>query len=200
MNRHGRATFATSFRDMSQGQTLPNRCDNRSRVGRRPPSQKRSILMQRTLVWRGLDSVRLEICRAEIVGTDIRADGTQIGTVPEPYELHYRLDGRRLAASVTGGAAIEIDGGDTDFFDLAFSPLFNSLPVLRYDLHRGGGALDFTMAFVSVPDLSVTSSPQRYEPVRAGVVRYRAGTFVAEIEIDDDALVTHYPGLAELAR
>ncbi len=156
--------------------------------------------MQRTLVWRGLDIVRLEICRVELRADDVSAAGTQIGTEPDPYELRYRLDGDRLPAYVVDGGDLDADLGNADFFDVGFSPLFNTLPVRRHGLHRGGEPRDFTMAFVSVPDLAVMPSEQRYEPLRPGVVRYRAGTFVADIEFDADAIVTQYPGLAELVR
>jgi hypothetical protein len=40
--------------------------------------------------------------------------------------------------------------------DLGLSPLTNSMPVLRHSLLEGGGPIDFRMAWVSVPDLSVT--------------------------------------------
>ena len=89
--------------------------------------------------------------------------------------------------------------------DLELSPLFNSMPVLRHDLLHSGGSVDFVMAWVSVPDLAVHRSPQRYSRVRAldagaGVVRFEslAGDgFVADITFDADALVIDYPGVAE---
>ncbi len=50
---------------------------------------------------------------------------------------------------------------------LPWSPLTNSMPVLRHGMLRSGGPVDFLMAWVSVPDLSVHASPQRYTFVRA---------------------------------
>ena len=83
--------------------------------------------------------------------------------------------------------------------DLAFSPLTNVMPIRRHALHERGGSRDFLMAWVSVPDLEVHASPQRYEHVRPGVVRYVAldGDFTAELELDEDGLVVRYPRLAE---
>jgi hypothetical protein len=83
--------------------------------------------------------------------------------------------------------------------DVALSPLTNAMPILRHGLHRAGKSLDFVMAWVSVPDLEVHRSQQRYEPVRPGVVRYvdRDSDFVADLELDGDGLVGRYPGLAE---
>jgi hypothetical protein len=88
--------------------------------------------------------------------------------------------------------------------DLAFSPLTNLMPVRRHALHERPGERDFLMAWVSVPDLAVSPSQQRYEQVRTGpdgsVVRFVdrglfAG-FVSELELDADGLVVVYPELA----
>jgi hypothetical protein len=143
-------------------------------------------LLSRTVVWRGLDAPRIEI--AQVDGE--RARGTQIGVA---YELRYELEPGSLRLEGGGLAAdLELDGAD--FFDLAFSPLFNSLP-----LWAGlAGARDFTMRFVDVPSLEVSESPQRYEPLGSGRLRFRSGSFEAEIEYDVDGIVTRYEGLAEL--
>ncbi len=89
--------------------------------------------------------------------------------------------------------------------DLGRSPLTNVMPIRRSGLDRQAGAEDFTMAWVSVPDLSVVASAQRYEHVPrtdgGSVVRYVdrglfAG-FTAELELDADGFVVRYPELAE---
>jgi hypothetical protein len=85
--------------------------------------------------------------------------------------------------------------------DLAWSPLTNTMPVLRHDLLRGGGSVDFLMAWVSVPDLHVYPSAQRYTFLRRdgshSVVRYESipGGFTAEIVFDSEGLVVDYPGI-----
>jgi hypothetical protein len=85
--------------------------------------------------------------------------------------------------------------------DLALSPLTNTMPVLRHGLLRGGGPVDFLMAWISVPDLSVIPSRQRYTFVRTdeliSVVRYESESrdFTAEIVFDEDGLVVEYPGI-----
>jgi hypothetical protein len=85
--------------------------------------------------------------------------------------------------------------------DLAWSPLTNTMPVLRHDLLQGGGPVDFLMAWVSVPDLHVHPSAQRYTFLRRdgdhSVVRYESITsgFVADITFDSNGLVVDYPGL-----
>ncbi len=84
--------------------------------------------------------------------------------------------------------------------DLALSPLTNTMPVLRHDLLRGG-SVDLLMAWISVPDLSVIPSGQRYTFVSTDelitVVRYESSSrdFTADIVFDGDGLVVEYPGI-----
>lgn len=128
---------------------------------------------------------------------------------------HRALDVRR-AASGQWSCTVEVDGsfagpapgGDLGILDgaldcdLARSPLTNSMPVLRHSLHESGGPIDFLMAWVSVPDLVVHPSRQRYSFVRREgrerIVRYESldGDFVAEIRFDERGLVLDYPGIA----
>jgi hypothetical protein len=86
--------------------------------------------------------------------------------------------------------------------DLGLSPLTNSMPVLRHRLHEGGGPIAFLMAWVSVPDLAVYPSRQRYTYVRrsptARIVRYESldGDFVSDLSFDAEGVVLDYPQLA----
>ena len=90
--------------------------------------------------------------------------------------------------------------------DLGLSPLTNSMPVLRHGLLAGGEPLDFLMAWVSVPDLHVVASRQRYEFVarrgKRSTVRYRGSHRGKgyDIVFDSDGLVVDYPGLARRIR
>jgi len=97
-----------------------------------------------------------------------------------------------------GGNAAAFDGARD--CDLQGSPLTNTMPVLRERLLEGGVPVDFVMAWVAVPALTVERSDQRYEPVGPGRVRYVSldgDDFKAELEYDEDGLVTCYPELAE---
>jgi hypothetical protein len=132
----------------------------------------------------------------QVDGGELRATGTQIGIA---YELRYELLPGRLRLEVVGGARRELDVGEADFFDLAFSPLLNTLPVLRDGLLVPGPPRDYVMAFVDVPSLEVTLVEQRYEPLGDMRVRFSTGDFVADLEYDADAFVLHYPGLATRA-
>jgi hypothetical protein len=148
----------------------------------------------RTIVWTGVDAPRMEIARVVANGTDLVADGTQIGVA---YELRYRLQDGVLDLQVIGGASARVEPGDADFVDLGFSPLTNTLPILRDGLQGGGTPRDYVMALVAVPSLDVTMSRQRYEPIGPDSVRFRSGEFEAVLQLDDDGFVLAYPGLAQ---
>lgn len=125
------------------------------------------------------------------------------------------LDLRRASLGVwscvndsQGSVGLPVPGEDLDSVtggldcDLGLSPLTNSMPILRHRLHDGGGPIDFLMAWVSVPDLAVHPSRQRYTFLRrehdARIVRYesRGGDFTSDLRVDDDGLVIDYPKLA----
>jgi len=100
------------------------------------------------------------------------------------------------------GGSVDAVAGALDC-DLGRSPLTNLMPVRRHGLHEGEGAEDFLMAWISVPDLGLHPSRQRYEHVRrddsGAVVRYVGAhrDFVGELEVDRQGLVMLYPDLAE---
>ena len=132
----------------------------------------------------------------EIAHVDLleQASGTQICVA---YELRYELEPDLLRLELVGDRRLEVPLDGLDFFDLGSSPLFNSLPVLRDGLLHGGEARDYVMRWVSVPELEVEESLQRYEPLGGGVIRFTSGSFAADIEFDEDGFVVRYPQLAE---
>lgn len=114
-------------------------------------------------------------------------------------------------ATSRGETSLPPPGGETAAFgraldpDLGLSPLFNSMPVLRHGLHDGGTADDFLMVWISVPDLSIYPSQQRYtflERLADGnrLVRFESvgvrEDFVADVVFDPKGLVVDYPGIA----
>jgi hypothetical protein len=147
-----------------------------------------------TIVWQGLDAPRMEVARAEVDGGELRATGTQLGVA---YELRYELTPELLRLDLVGERQLDVRLDGLDFFDLGNSPLFNSLPVLRDRLLDRGDARDYVMRWVSVPELEVDESPQRYELLGDGRIRFTSGSFVAEIRFDEDGFVGRYEGLAE---
>jgi hypothetical protein len=134
----------------------------------------------------------MEVARVERDGAGLTAEGTQLGA---GYELRYRLAPKVLSLELVGERSLEVELGDADFFDLGWSPLFNSLPVVRDDLLRSGPARDYVMRWVDVPTLEVSPSAQQYEPLGGGLVRFRAGGFGADIRFDEDGYVVDYPGI-----
>ncbi|HEU4422404.1 MAG TPA: putative glycolipid-binding domain-containing protein [Pilimelia sp.] len=83
--------------------------------------------------------------------------------------------------------------------DLGASPLFNTLPVRRLGLLGAAPGTEhrLTVAWVLVPSLEVVAAEQTYTVLGEGRVRFRSGSFAADIEVDPDGYVLHYPGLAE---
>jgi hypothetical protein len=125
---------------------------------------------------------------------EARASGTQIGVA---YELRYELEPGLLRLELVGRRKLDVELGDRDYFDLGLSPLFNSLPVWRDGLLEDGQARDYVMRFVSVPDLEVLESRQRYEPLEGRRLRFSSGDFTAVLDFDDEGLVVRYEHLAE---
>jgi hypothetical protein len=174
----------------------------------------------RLLLWRGLEEWLAEVCQVTLDGDRLHAKGTQLGAAPHPYRVDYELATgagwvtERLAVTARDAAGRrELDlrraadgtwtaNGDPQPHvegaldcDLAYSPLTNFMPARRL----AGAPADHVMAWVSVPDLAVHRSEQRYEPIDARHVRYVGleDGFTAELELDEDGLVVRYPGLAE---
>jgi hypothetical protein len=169
------------------------------------------------LAWNGTDEWRAEVCEVALTDGGLAATGAQLGAAPKPYRAAYELEARgnwvtrRLRVEVGGAGSLELrhDGKGTwagvenaaDLegaldCDLAFSPLTNTMPIRRHRLHEQPGAVDFAMAWVSLPDLKVHRSQQRYEHLEPGRVRFSSGDFTADLELDADGLVVVYPGLA----
>jgi hypothetical protein len=149
--------------------------------------------VRKQLAWVGDGSPRMEVAHVVRDGKQLTAHGTQLGAV---YELRYRLEPQLLSLELVGGPSRDVQLGDADHFDLGWSPLFNSLPVIADELLQPGPPREYRMRWVEVPSLEVMISEQVYEPLGDGRVRFSSGTFVAEIEFDQDGFVVHYPGIA----
>ncbi len=124
-------------------------------------------------------------------------------------DLHRDRDGLWHGATIQEGhldlppAGVDAAGLEHALdCDLALSPVTNMMPILRHNLLQRERIVELTMAWVSVPALTVRSDGQRYAHIssRPGrhVVRYEAidGTFAADITTDADGVVIDYPGIA----
>jgi hypothetical protein len=168
------------------------------------------------LVWRGLEEWLAEACDIEVDGDRLHARGVQLGAEPHPYRADYELTTganwvtERLFVSCAGrelelrraadgswtaaGEPLPDLEGALDC-DLALSPLTNFMPARRL----GAEPTDHVMAWVSLPDLGVRRSEQRYERLDERRVRFSEldGDFTADLELDEDGFVLLYPQLAE---
>jgi uncharacterized protein len=171
---------------------------------------------RRLLVWRGVEEWLAGSCEVTLSGDRLQARGLQLGAEPHPYRADYELttaadwvterllvrcgehslDLRRAGdGSWTANGEPQAHVADALDCDLAFSPLTNFMPARRL----AGESADHVMAWVSLPDLAVTRSEQRYDRIGDGRVRFVGleDGFTAELELDEDGLVVRYPQLAE---
>ncbi len=124
-------------------------------------------------------------------------------------DLHRDVHGAwSIEADAEGVLNLAPPGGDASEFagaldcDLGLSPLTNMMPILRHEILRGGGPVDFAMVWVDVPSLSVSRHAQRYSHVASApgrhIVRYEGlkSGFTADITLDDDGVVIDYPKIA----
>ena len=139
---------------------------------------------------------RMEVARVEQTAPDFVASGTQLGVT---YELRYRIHAGGLHLELVGERTLDLGLDGADFFDLGWSPLFNSLPVIRDGLLTAGPPRDYLMRWVDVPSLDVSLSEQQYEPLGDGVVRFRSGDFVSDITFDPQGFVVNYPEIGTRA-
>ena len=86
--------------------------------------------------------------------------------------------------------------------DLTGSPMTNTLPIRRLNLLKAdaGVAHRISVAWVLLPSCEVVQADQIYTPLSAGIVRFATETFSADLVVDDDGFVAHYPGLAKMIR
>jgi hypothetical protein len=120
-----------------------------------------------------------------------RATGEQYVTLTRSEEGVWLVDHGQGAKRTHFGGALDID--------LAFSPLFNALPIRRLGLHRSVAQHDLPVVFVALPSLDVCWVAQTYRTVsldEAAVVSISSDSWEAEFTVDADGLVLEYPGLA----
>lgn len=157
-------------------------------------------------VWQRVDVPGLEICRI--------SDGLLEGDVVvvdegQPCALRYRIEcdeaWRTIRARVEGfanGEQVDITlapdaqwiAGCVDV-DLGLTPSTNTLPIRRLKLAIGESA-DVSATWLQFPELQIVRLDQTYTRLASNLYRYAtAHGFSANLEVDDEGLVTRYGDL-----
>jgi uncharacterized protein len=163
--------------------------------------------------WKGLEADSTEICDVVESSEGIHVDSvieTDFGTCTYSLIADEKWQFRSLTMSLASrslqihydGRMWLVDGTERHDLNLALevditaSPLTNTLPIRRLRLPIGGSA-DITTAYVSVPDLTVVTDPQRYTRLTDHEYRFesRDSDFEQTISVDEQGLVVTYPGL-----
>jgi hypothetical protein len=142
-----------------------------------------------------------------LVGEDGVVQRVSLTSATVTRERHLTLnrseEGIWLADSGSGstqppfGAALDVD--------VAFSVLYNSLPIRRLRLHRQARDEAVPMVFVSLPELEPRLVTQHYHTVSTigadgrAVVGFSWDDFSADLVVDGEGFVHDYPGIATLA-
>ena len=170
------------------------------------------------IAWKRVDAAGLERFDLRRDGEDWTLRGTILlvheGT---PFEARYEV--RCDQAWVTRAVAVDLRGPEGDRalrltaedgrwsvdgveleavrgcvdVDLGWSPSTNTLPIRRLDLAIGDTRA-VTAAWVRFPELTLEPLPQEYRRLAERRYRYSSagGRFVAELEVDEQGLVTTY--------
>jgi uncharacterized protein len=181
-------------------------------------------------MWQGYGAPSLEIATVELGDGVLTARGSAIRAAPEPWTVSYELEttdgfvttslavnawgadwSRSLElwrgadgawSAKPGGTLLGLDGALD--CDLAYCCLTNTMPVLRNRLHGRVGSVNVVVAWVSLPDLTVHVSRQRYTHLArasgGAVVKFESGRYAADVEFDAAGFVRDYPGLARRVR
>jgi len=182
------------------------------------------------LMWQGYGAPALEIATVELGDGVLSARGSAIRAAPEPWTVSYELETTEdfvtASLSVTAWGAdwarsLELRRGPDGAWranpggtlrglegaldcDLAYCCLTNTMPVLRNRLNGRVGSVNLVVAWVSLPDLGVHVSRQRYTHIArasgGAVVKFESGRYAADVEFDAAGFVRDYPGLARRVR
>ena len=179
---------------------------------------------QRTLIWSGLSDPSMEFCTLRQTAGGWQLAGTVVAVqAAQPLRASYaigcsvdwhteRVDltvtdsdaERSLSLRPTGDGGwlagdqlIESVAGCVDV-DLGITPATNTLPIRRLNLAVGESA-DVVATWVRFPSLVIQPLSQRYTRLSEHCYRYESDTgFSCVLDVDDDGLVTSYPGSWEV--
>lgn len=114
-----------------------------------------------------------------------------------PDEFRLALEHRADGTWTVDGLHVAEYDGCTDI-DLAFSPSTNVTTIRRLALEPGKQGRS-TAVYVTEPELTLQRIEQTYRRLDQTTYEYRSGEFTARLEVDQDGIVTSYPGHFEVA-
>jgi hypothetical protein len=175
------------------------------------------VALTAELVWAALQFPGLEHVMTRADESGFCADGQLVMVEDRPVRVSYQLECDRrwrfttLVMTVTdtsGQRTLRLSAGadgrwqadgearpDLDGcvdIDIDCTPLTNTLPVRRLSW-APAAAHELTMAYVSVPELTVRPVSQQYTQLEPGLYRYESGTFRADLPVDEAGFVLDYP-------
>ena len=158
--------------------------------------------------WKGIGDDTLQDLNLQTDNHgDIRATGHIWGDVEgRPSDVHYEIcldpnwhwksfsipeRGDIICVANRSSAAYE-----APYIDFILTPFTNTLPIRGESLAKGEKA-DIQVLYINYPELKLEVLPQRYERLSAHTYRFThlSTGFCADIEVDEQGLVTRYPGL-----
>jgi hypothetical protein len=183
-------------------------------------------LRARTIIWHRLDQPGHESARIFLAKSRWTLTGTAVFAYnAKPCRLNYLLkcnaQWQTLSAKIAGWVGDEVIGVDISVdadqrwqlnkeqcaavtgcidLDLSFSPLTNTLPIRRLNLAVGHEA-KVRAAWLTFPNFKFEPLEQVYRRVKTSKYRYEsAGSFAADLEVDQAGLVVHYPNFWRVER
>ena len=181
----------------------------------------------RSVIWRTVATLGTEYCVVRESAGSVSLDGTVITAFDgEPALVRYQIacvDGWRTSGlnltlyQASGRRDVSLHRHEHGWktsaaeqdpderlrecidVDLGVTPSTNTLPIRRLNLAVGESA-EATAAWVRFPELTVEPLRQRYTRLAENRYLYESleSDFTAELTVDDQGLVTHYPGGWEL--
>ena len=175
--------------------------------------------------WRRLDVAGLEILSIASGADGISIRGQCIDAGDEPFCVRHEwlLDtswrskavrltvtdeegDRTLQIERAGDVQWKVDGQNRrdfdgcDEVDLSFTPICNCIALRRVELAIGGD-FELTALHVSLPQLSIAPSRQKYVRTAESAYRYidlgLSAGFEAALQVDAQRMIRHYEGLFE---
>jgi uncharacterized protein len=169
------------------------------------------------LAWAAQQFPGVEHVMAHSDASGFRADGQLVMVEDRPVRVSYLLEcdsrwrftalamtvtdsesERTLRLSATADGRWQTDGtsrpdldGCIDI-DINCTPLTNTLPIRRLSW-TPGASHDLSVAYVSVPELTVRPVGQRYTQLEPSLYRYESGTFRTDLPVDEAGFVLDYP-------